>query len=44
MAMSKCLTLFEKDEEEGRAVKLMLESHNLFIFGLCCTGKMFQLQ
>ena len=31
-------------EEENRAVKLVLESHNLFIFGLCCIGKMFQLQ
>ena len=31
-------------EEESRAVELALENHNLFIFGLCCTGKMFQLQ
>ena len=33
----------KKMAEESRAVKLALESHNLFIFGLCCTGKMFQL-
>ena len=33
----------KKMEEESRAVKLALESHKLFIFGLCCTGKMFQL-
>ena len=31
-------------EEESRAAELALESHDLFIFGLCCTGKMFQLQ
>ena len=31
-------------EEESRAVELALESHYLFIFGLCYTGKMFQLQ
>ena len=31
-------------EEGSRAVKLALETHNLFIFGLCCTGNMFQLQ
>ena len=31
---------FEKKmEEESRAVKLAFESHILFIFGLCCTGK-----
>ena len=33
----------KKMEEESRTVKLALESHKLFIFGLCCTGKMFQL-
>ena len=33
-----------KMEEESRAVKLALESHILFTLGLCCTGKMFQLQ
>ena len=31
-------------EEESRAVELALENHNLFIFCLCCTGKMFRLQ
>ena len=34
----------KKMEEESRAVELALKNHNLFIFGLCCTGKMFQLQ
>ena len=34
----------KKMEEESGAVKLALESHILFIFGLCYTGKMFQLQ
>ena len=36
--------LKKKMEEEIRAVERALENHNLFIFGLCCTGKMFQLQ
>ena len=31
-------------EEENRVVELELENHNLFTFGLCCTGNMFQLQ
>ena len=31
----------KKMEEECRAVKLALESHNLFNFGLCGTGKCF---
>ena len=26
-------------EDERKAVKQALESHNLLIFGLCCTGK-----
>ena len=34
----------KKMEEASRAVELALENHNLFIFGVCCTGKMFQLQ
>ena len=34
----------KKMDEASRAVELALVSHNLFIFGLCCTGKMFQLQ
>ena len=34
----------KKMEEKSRVIKLAMESHNLFIFGLCCTGKMFQLQ
>ena len=32
----------KKMEEESRAVELALENNNLFILGLCCTGKMFQ--
>ena len=36
--------LKKKMEEERRAVKVALEIHMLFIFGLCCTGKMFTLQ
>ena len=36
--------LKKKMEEESRADKLALESHNLYIFGLCCTGEMIQLQ
>ena len=35
---------WKKMEEESRAVELALENHNLFIVGLCCTGKLFQLQ
>ena len=31
----------KKMEEESRAVEMALENHNLFIFGLCCTGKCF---
>ena len=31
----------KKMEEESRAIELALEGHNLFISGLCCTGKMF---
>ena len=34
----------KKMEEESRAVGLALENLNLSIFGLCCRGKMFQLQ
>ena len=34
----------KKMKEESRAVELALENHHLFIFRLCCTGKMFQLQ
>ena len=34
----------KKMEEENRAVELALENYNLFIFGLCCIGKMFRLQ
>ena len=34
----------KKMKEESRAVELALENHNLFISGLCCTEKMFQLQ
>ena len=30
--------------EERRAAKLALESHILFIVGLCGAGKMFQIQ
>ena len=30
-------------EEESRAVKLALESHNLFIVGLCCFGTIVTL-
>ena len=30
-------------EKESRAVELALENHNLFIFGLYSTGKMFQV-
>ena len=33
----------KKMEEESRPVELALESNNLFIFGLCCTEKMFPL-
>ena len=33
----------KKMEKECRAVELALENHNLFIFGLYCTGKMFQV-
>ena len=36
--------LKKKMAEESTAVKLALESHNLFIFVLCCTEKVFQLQ
>ena len=31
----------KKMEDESRAAELALENHNLFIFGLCCTGKSF---
>ena len=34
--------LKKKMEEESRAVELASESHNLFIFGLCCIGKGFK--
>ena len=36
--------LKKKMEEDSRAVELALESHNLVIFCLCCTGKNSQLQ
>ena len=32
----------KKMEKESRAVEL--ESHNLFNFGFCCTGNMFQVK